>query len=288
VTIRARPSNREGLPQDLLVPVATFACLAMALAWSAGWLLVHSDSAGLVSNRPSPADALHLPPVAAFGLLFVIDFGPAIAAVAAVVLFRTRVSWGPFFLQFQRWRVAWRWWAVALAMPGLLSMLPVPLFVLGGGRLPEHWFTIQWGSIALTAIGGWGEELGWRGYAQARLQSRFQALPVAVAVGLIWQTWHVWPDLLPGGAGLDFNLTLSGVIYRVAAAIFLAWLYNSSRGSLPLAVAGHVGLNAVHLQGIPEALFAATFAVAAAALVVFASPRSLARGFSTPPTGSCF
>ena len=65
----------------------------------------------------------------------------------------------------------------------------------------------------------------------------------------------------------------------------MAWLYNSTAGSLPIAWASHVGLslgqNLVDKHPIPFGSFVLTFWAAAVLVIVVNGPRSLSRNSST-------
>ena len=44
------------------------------------------------------------------------------------------------------------------------------LSALTGGATPDHWFSLPRARLLGLTVGPWGEELGWRGYAQPQLQ----------------------------------------------------------------------------------------------------------------------
>ena len=96
--------------------------------------------------------------------------------------------------------------------------------------------------VGALIAGSFGEEVGWRGLGQPRLQTRFGALTAAVIVGILWSAWHLWPVLAPGGLGSteasDVVLTF---VRLIAMAIVYAWLYNSTRGSLLIVMIAHAG-----------------------------------------------
>ena len=96
------------------------------------------------------------------------------------------------------------------------------------------------GLIAVTVvIVGIFEELGWRGFLLPRLQLRRSALASALLVALVWLPWHL-PELVsdPGQRPL-----LPFAIYVVALSVILAWIYNGTRGSLPVVILFHAAFN---------------------------------------------
>jgi membrane protease YdiL (CAAX protease family) len=118
-----------------------------------------------------------------------------------------------------------------------------------GGNTPQHWFS--WPSLflfAALAFGPWGEELGWRGFLQPRLQQRMGALGASVLVGAIWHFWHYGTSATPAGMPI-MNIVLHfpsvvgpGLILNVTQSVLMAWLYNKTNSSLPIAWAFHAGI----------------------------------------------
>lgn len=96
--------------------------------------------------------------------------------------------------------------------------------------------------LYVLVIGGGQEELGWRGFAQPHLQERYGAFTSAIAIGFVWAAWHAPLFLQPGATQGGFNvaLYLGGLL---AESVILAWLYNSTNGSVLLAGLFHAGNN---------------------------------------------
>ena len=142
-------------------------------------------------------------------------------------------------------------------------------------------------------FGPWGEELGWRGYAQPQLQRGIGALGASLVVGTIWSVWHYWPVLTPAGGHLS-ELFSTGFAtwwaYELANSVMMAWLYNRTGGSLPIAWAAHAGLSLgqtlVDKHPIPFGSFVVTFWVAAALVVIWNGPRNLSRREMKPLQGN--
>jgi membrane protease YdiL (CAAX protease family) len=74
--------------------------------------------------------------------------------------------------------------------------------IILGGAPPQHWVVFPPisgffpGSLFFSVMGllagTIGEEFGWRGFAQPRLQKRYGALAASCLIGLIWGTFHLW------------------------------------------------------------------------------------------------
>lgn len=209
-------------------PLTTFALLTFALSWGA-WGVAAVTSTG----RPPRA------------VLVAGAFGPPVAALAVVAASeRDLRSWLAARL---RWRTAPRWYALALAVPLALAGLVSAAVVLAGGSLdpsvlPRRLATFPLLLLFTALLGGGQEELGWRGFAQPRLEERFDASTASVLVGALWACWHLPLFWL----GIPRNGTGSFALYAVLVlgfAVVLGWLYDCAGGSVLPAVLLHAGVN---------------------------------------------
>jgi membrane protease YdiL (CAAX protease family) len=226
-------------------------------------------------------------------------YAPTLAALLAVWLIPGGGGVRKLLRPVLRWRVGIGWYGLALAGPTALFLIGDLVRLILGLPLPATWFTFpelaSFGFLVGALIAGsFGEEVGWRGLGQPRLQMRYGALTAAVIVGILWSAWHLWPVLAPGGLGAtnasDVILTF---LRLVATAIVYAWLYNSSGGSLLIVMLAHAGHNiAVHLvpldatlqHGDPVVTF--LYGLAATIVVALAGPRWLNRKRTYPTVGS--
>jgi len=171
--------------------------------------------------------------------------GPSLAAVALVVGrdgFRSLLaapgssSWGRRLV----------WIAVALAFPvvlhvlgaGVARVLGAPSSVFDFGT-PSN--SDQFGILVVAPL---GEELGWRGFAQRRLEKQRGALAASVIIGFAWALWHL-PMIIgrpPGG----IDIAVSSALIVFGSVIFAA-LFRASKGSVLVAIAAHAG---VHLDNV--------------------------------------
>ena len=80
---------------------------------------------------------------------------------------------------------------------------------------------------------GFGEEVGWRGYALPRFQQKFNALTSSIILTLFWAMWHL-PLFLyrPGYNSMDVAGIFGWTFSLLTGSILLTWLYNSSRASI--------------------------------------------------------
>lgn len=87
---------------------------------------------------------------------------------------------------------------------------------------------------------GFGEEVGWRGFALPRLQDKFNALASSTILTLFWVLWH-WPLFFyrPGYTSMDFAGIFGWVFSLFTGSILLTWLFNSSRASILICAIFH-------------------------------------------------
>jgi membrane protease YdiL (CAAX protease family) len=104
--------------------------------------------------------------------------------------------------------------------------------------------------VMITIMGGFGEELGWRGFMLPRAQARYSALVASLIVGVLHGLWHVPMFFIEGlspyqemAAAANIWVVILGytVLYVTPWAILWTCLLNNTRGSLLLAIVMHAG-----------------------------------------------
>lgn len=212
-----------------------------------------------------------------------VPFGPLLSAlVVAGVVGGGGAVWA-LVRQLGRWRVPPVWYAVALGGPMALTGLGTAAVVAAGAPPPDV-RVADWGSLAATLVStmlivGLFEEVGWRGFAQPRLQLTRSGLKAALALGVVWALWHV-PELVSDAGERE---PVPFLVSVVAYAVVLAWLYNSTGGSLPIVITCHAAINTTIgavLRDLPDEhratgwwILTAVYVVAAAAVVAAAGSR---------------
>jgi membrane protease YdiL (CAAX protease family) len=88
--------------------------------------------------------------------------------------------------QVGRWRMGVGWYALVLIGPFVLALSADLIYVLSGGGAPETWldFPASLAFVGPLVAGSLGEELGWRGFAQPRLQVAITPFERASSSGL--------------------------------------------------------------------------------------------------------
>ena len=93
--------------------------------------------------------------------------------------------------------------------------------------------------------GGLGEEIGWRGYALDRIQTKYSALAASLFLGVFWIMWHLPVFSLPGTnqSTVPFWLFTLAVI---PLGVMMTWVYNNTNQSIFAAAFFHTVGNLAH------------------------------------------
>ena len=183
------------------------------------------------------------------GLTPIGTLGPLVAAVVMTAHEGGRTGVRSLLGRVVRWRVAPVWYAVAVLGPLALTLGAMALHVALGGPPPSLGLLI--GALPVLLIGfvymmifvALGEDVGWRGYALPALQARYGALTSSVILGAMWGVWHLPQFFNPDTfySNLPFGLWLA---YIVPFAVLITWVFNSTGGSVLMAMMAHAVMNA--------------------------------------------
>lgn len=221
--------------------------------------------------------------------------GPTLAAVIVVAALKGRAGVRELFRPLLWGRVGIQWYLAAfLGMP-LLAGTGVGLLVLLNDITPDWGQFGPWVGVApiflINLLSNVWEEIGWRGFALPRLQSRRNALAASLILGGLWAIWH-FPLLFDPTHPMSNFPWYWVVVNMTAMSVIYAWIYNNTRGSLLLVTLFHAASNTVAFAlsaAIPAEAFALhyqylTLAIVAAAVVVVLvfGARSLSRQADAP------
>ena len=179
--------------------------------------------------------------------VLLVGYAPTFAALAVAGFMPGAGGIGKLLRPVLRWRVSALWYVLALAGPIALMLVAVAARAVLRGDPPASWLTIPSGAdLAFLAgalvAGSFGEEVGWRGFAQPRLQARYTALVASAIVGTLWATWHLWPVITPGGMASTGWLVAGETYARlISTSVLYAWILNSTGGSVLLVMLAHAG-----------------------------------------------
>jgi membrane protease YdiL (CAAX protease family) len=182
--------------------------------------------------------------------LAMVWFGPLIAAVLVTALAQGRRALWSLARSIIRWRAPWSTWAFAVLGPfGLAGLAGAAAYALGIIESVDTYHAGGWSTLLSVPVlmlttallgGPLFEEVGWRGFFQPDLQRRHSALWASTVVGTVWVIWHL-PLLVSDPTGQRPPLPFTAWI--LGQAVLLAWLCNTSRGSVLVAVVFHTAAN---------------------------------------------
>lgn len=224
-----------------------FVLVAFAFTWFF-WLLAMLEARGLISSLPVPA-------------LFLGAFGPMVAAVAITAQESGRAGLRSLVGRITRWRVEPIWYAVAILGPIVLTLSTMALVVVFGGPPPD--LSAMIGALPTVLVltvymlvqVGIGEEVGWRGYALPRLQTGYSALVSSLILGVLWALWHL-PLFFNPATSYSNTPFWVFLVFLLPFPIVYTWIFNSTGGSVLMAMILHAVTNASTgplLRSIPEA-----------------------------------
>jgi membrane protease YdiL (CAAX protease family) len=103
---------------------------------------------------------------------------------------------------------------------------------------------------------GFGEELGWTGFAIPRLRRRYGAVATGLLVGVVWGAWHFplfWESDSAAGALPLILLLVALFSWLPAYRVLMVWVYDRTE-SLLVAMLMHVSLSATQVILLPSDL----------------------------------
>lgn len=235
-------------------PLAWFVTMAFAISWSI-WapLIVPVDLPGSVP----------------WLLYYAGVIGPAAAAFLLAGA-RDAVTRQALRHRLLRWRVRFRWYAIAMLLPLASHGLALVAALLVSGdnswqpvlRPPSAIVRVVLLLILLVPF----EEIGWRGYALPVLQHRYTPLTSSVIVAFIWALWHLplaWAVVGYQQTDRPWAYMLRFTISIVPISCLATWLFNRTGESVPIVSLFHIAVNVadyvvVSPEGIGEAVLWST------------------------------
>ncbi|MDN5915697.1 MAG: CPBP family intramembrane metalloprotease [Pseudonocardia sp.] len=225
-------------------PLISFFVLANAMSWLA-WVpyILSQNGIGVWDYRfPELLGTSQL-----LGVLPGAYLGPIASALLITTVADGRDGLRRWAGRMWRWRVRWRWYAIALL--GVPAAMLATGYAFSGGQVsaPSMMAVAAYvpGLVLQMVTTGLAEEPGWRDFALPRLQRRFGPLAGSMVLGPIWALWHL-PLFLTEWGGFpdaDWTRPVSFAVFCIAFNIVMTWVFNSTGESLPMSMLAHVSVN---------------------------------------------
>src|SRR5258708_10423698 len=143
-------------------------------------------------GKLSPSSPLFALCIAGFTF---VGYTPTLSALLVAGVFPGGGGVRSVLRQVRTWRIGIGWYAIAVFGPAALFLLDEAVSLVLRGSSPRHWIVLPSlsgffpGSLFFAVMGVLagtiGEEFGWRGFAQPRLQKRHGALKAKILLRLV-------------------------------------------------------------------------------------------------------
>ncbi|WP_343320079.1 CPBP family intramembrane glutamic endopeptidase [Arthrobacter sp. TMP15] len=131
----------------------------------------------------------------------------------------------------------------ALLLAGV-TLLPGTLSSFTVNGLSSVLLTYPLQLLGIILLGGGLEEMGWRGFAQPKLQEKYSPLMAALLIGVLWAGWHA-PLFLTQIWDTPRNSIFQVFLYVLVVAalsVVMSWIRNGSQSTLA-AIVAHASVN---------------------------------------------
>jgi membrane protease YdiL (CAAX protease family) len=202
-------------------PLISFFVLAYVLAWS--------GTIAEVELHPSWLPTLLLD--------FLVNWAPGMAGLIVIAILQGGSGMRALLRPLLWWHVHPGWYLLVLGLAPLVVLTAIGVGMLFGGPVPvfSKALTPRLALLPILLFFNTGEEVGWRGFALPRLQSRFTPLVASLILGVIWGLWHA-PNYVLTGRSLLLIVFLPSVM---AQTFLMTWIYNRTAGNLLLLALFH-------------------------------------------------
>ena len=245
-------------------PVATYYIITFLISW--GGLILFIGGFGKITSQP--VNAPFLP------LYLITVAGPIISGVLLTGFYRGQQGYRDLFSQLFRWRIPFKWYAIALFSAPLTVFAALftlflfsPVFMPGifdaGSNPVASAFGIEEGNkialvlfvLLLGIFNGFVEELGWTGFATPRLIQNQSLIRSGASLGIMWGLWHLLSNYLgsaadAGDVSLFVYMPVILFSFLPPFRILMTWVYTHT-GSLLIAVLMHASLDVVWILSMP-------------------------------------
>jgi len=173
-------------------------------------------------------------------------FSPSISALVVTGLSGGAPAIRRLLLGFTRWKIGLRWYFAAAFLvlgPLAITLIYRALGYPSAGLKPGETTFSLLGIILFTLFSGpIAEELGWRGFALPRLQSKHNAFVSSLILGVVWCCWHLPLFFVTGATQMSIPFPIYLVLV-LTITIYITWLYNNTGGSLLITILAHFAYN---------------------------------------------
>jgi uncharacterized protein len=174
-------------------------------------------------------------------LMLVAVWGPSLAAIILTLITTGGKGLKELLGKLFAWKVPIQWYIFALGITPLLWFCAYGIDrLLGFNYELKQLAVINPAFLPFLIIfslpNAAGEEIGWRGYMQQKLQTICTPLISGLIVGIVWASWHI-PTWIAQGISVDQIVVLFP--HLISSGLLFAWLFNKTNKSLLLVTLFH-------------------------------------------------
>jgi membrane protease YdiL (CAAX protease family) len=213
--------------------------------------------------------------------------GPSVAGLLMIAIVDGMPGIREFLARLGRWRVAARWYALALVPALVMAAATLLLSSISTDFRPAVLAADDKLRILIAALGpsllvGAFEEIGWTGFAVPHMRARHSILVTGMIVGIVWGAWHFplfWEADTFSGV-LPFTLLLTRLfVWLPPFRVLLIAIHERTR-SLPVVMLMHAAVSFVSIvfayQGVAGARSLASPLAAAATMWLLVAAMNMA------------
>jgi uncharacterized protein len=180
-------------------------------------------------------------------------YAPSIAAIFFTAYLDGKEGLKALFKRLFMWKVGFSWTLLALVIGPIIYAIAISIYAANGGFLGDvNYGLLPWIPVVFLVslfFGPLAEELGWRGFVLANMDTKNKLVSTSIIMGLIWAAWHFplfWAVI--GTSVSGFPVTFESValffLASIGCSFFYVWIFNKTAGSVFIAVIIHLSWNA--------------------------------------------
>ena len=191
-------------------------------------------------------------------------------------------------------RISGRWYLIIFLFVPILTALAAILDILSGGsgatlgKVATNFLSQPLSIIPFFLFASlipFIEELGWRGYALDRLQSKTNALVSSLILGIVWSLWHLplffIKDTYQYDLGVGSPAFWLFIIGVVPLSFSFTWIYNNTHRSTLAVILFHAMVNftgeLIAITKRADTYSIMLWFIAAVAIIIIWGPKTFTR-----------
>jgi uncharacterized protein len=219
-----------------------YTLLTCALSWAC-WLPI------IDRLEASPFDSSPL----VMGLFLLGAYGPTLMGILLTGFYDGRRGLRALAKRAVSFKVGASWVLIAVIAGPLLYTISIAVYASLGGQLGTvNYGLLPWLPVVFivpVVFGPLAEEFGWRGFALPLLDHKNKAMSSSIIIGFIWALWHAplfWAETGTAISGHTIDIAAVALFFLavIGSSFIYTWLFNSTAGSMFIAVLLHLSMNA--------------------------------------------